>query len=56
MLLEKAKEYAQDCISGKEITTFEVKTQCKWFLEDLEKGYTIKQGKHMAKWLRMSDS
>ena len=37
MLLEKAKEYAQYCISGKEITTFEVKTQCKWFLEDLEK-------------------
>lgn len=37
MLLEKAKEYAQDCIIGKEITTFEVKTQCKWFLEDLEK-------------------
>ena len=32
MLLEKAKEYAQDCVSGKEITTFEVKTQCKWFL------------------------
>ena len=37
MLLEKAKEYAQDCISGKEITTFEVKKQCEWFLEDLEK-------------------
>lgn len=37
MLLEKAKEYAQDCVSGKEITTFEVKMQCKWFLEDLEK-------------------
>lgn len=37
MLLEKAKQYAEDCISGKEITTFEVKTQCKWFLEDLEK-------------------
>ena len=37
MLLEKAKKYAQDCINGKEITTFEVKTQCKWFLEDLEK-------------------
>ena len=37
MLLEKAKKYAQDCISGKEITTFEVKTQCKWFFEDLEK-------------------
>lgn len=37
MLLEKAKQYAKDCISGKEITTFEVQTQCKWFLEDLEK-------------------
>ena len=37
MLFEKAKQYAQDCISGKELTTFEVKTQCKWFLEDLEK-------------------
>jgi len=37
MLLEKAKQYAEDCISGKEITTFEVKTQCKWFLADLEK-------------------
>lgn len=37
MLLEKAREYAEDCISGKEITTFEVKTQCEWFLEDLEK-------------------
>lgn len=37
MLLEKAKEYAQDCISEKEITTFEVKKQCEWFLEDLEK-------------------
>lgn len=37
MLLEKAKQYAEDCISGKEITTFEVKTQCKWFLEDIEK-------------------
>lgn len=37
MLLEKAKQYAEDCISGKEITTFEVITQCKWFLADLEK-------------------
>lgn len=37
MLLEKAKQYAEDCISGKEITTFEVKKQCQWFLEDLEK-------------------
>lgn len=37
MLLEKAKEYASDCISEKEITTFEVKKQCEWFLEDLEK-------------------
>ena len=37
MLLEKAKKYAEDCISRKEITTFEVKKQCEWFLEDLEK-------------------
>ena len=37
MLLEKAKQYAEDCLSGKEITTFEVKKQCEWFLEDLEK-------------------
>ena len=37
MLLEKAKEYAQDCTSGKEVTTFEVKKQCEWFLNDLEK-------------------
>ena len=37
MLLEKAKEYANDCLSEKEITTFEVKKQCEWFLEDLEK-------------------
>ena len=37
MLLEKAKQYAEDCISGIEITTFEVKKQCEWFLEDLEK-------------------
>ena len=37
MLLEKAREYAKDCISGREITTFEVKKQCEWFLEDLEK-------------------
>lgn len=37
MLLEKARQYAIDCINGNEITTFEVKTQCEWFLEDLEK-------------------
>lgn len=37
MLLEKARQYAEDCINEREITTFEVKTQCKWFLEDLEK-------------------
>ena len=37
MLLEKARQYAEDCISKKEITTFEVKKQCEWFLEDLEK-------------------
>lgn len=37
MLLEKAIEYANDCINGKEITTFEVRKQCKWFIEDLRK-------------------
>lgn len=37
MLLEKAKEYAKNCVSGKEVTTFEVKKQCEWFLEDLRK-------------------
>lgn len=37
MLLEKARQYAEDCINEREITTFEVKTQCKWFLEDLDK-------------------
>ena len=37
MLLEKAKQYAEDCLSGKEITTVEVKKQCEWFLEDLNK-------------------
>ena len=37
MLLEKAIQYAEDCIRGKEITTFEVKKQCEWFLADLEK-------------------
>ena len=37
MLLEKAKKYANDCISGKEVTTFEVKKQSEWFIEDLEK-------------------
>lgn len=37
MLLEKAKEYAKNCINEEEITTVEVKKQCEWFLEDLEK-------------------
>lgn len=37
MLLEKARQYAEDCINERETTTFEVKTQCKWFLEDLDK-------------------
>lgn len=35
MLFEKAKKYAEDVLSGKEITTFEVKKQCQWFLRDL---------------------
>ena len=37
MLLEKSEKYAKNCISGKEITTFEVKKQCELFLEDMEK-------------------
>jgi len=37
MLLERAKQYAEDVISGKEVTTFEVKKQCEWFFEDIKK-------------------
>jgi phage terminase large subunit-like protein len=37
VLLEKATQYAKDVLSGKEITTFEVKKQCQWFLRDLAK-------------------
>lgn len=37
MLYEKALQYAQDVISGKEITTKEVKIQCQWFIRDLER-------------------
>lgn len=36
MLLEKAKKYANDVIIGKELAPPEVKTQCEWFLRDLE--------------------
>ena len=36
MLYEKAIRYAERCISGEEVTTLEVKTQCEWFLRDLE--------------------
>lgn len=35
-LFNQATQYANDVIAGKEITTDEVKKQCKWFLEDLE--------------------
>lgn len=34
-LIDRAKRYASDVISGKEITTKEVRKQCKWFLRDL---------------------
>lgn len=34
MLLERAKQYADDVVSGNEKTTFEVKKQCEWFLRD----------------------
>ena len=37
MLMEKALQYAQDVVSGKEITTKYVKIQCQWFLRDLER-------------------
>lgn len=37
MLLEKAIQYAEDVINGKEITTKEVIIQCEWFLEDYNK-------------------
>ena len=37
MLLEKAIQYSEDVISGKEITTQEVKTQCEWFLRDIQR-------------------
>lgn len=37
ILLDKAMQYAEDVVNGTEITTKEVKTQCKWFLEDLKK-------------------
>lgn len=37
ILLNKALKYANDVVNDIELTTSEVKTQCKWFLEDLEK-------------------
>lgn len=37
MIYEKAIQYAERVIKGKEITTKEVIIQCNWFLQDLEK-------------------
>jgi phage terminase large subunit-like protein len=37
MLIEMAHKYAEQVLNGEEITTKEVKIQCKWFLEDLKK-------------------
>ena len=34
ILLDKALKYAECCVSGEEITTWEVKRQCEIFLED----------------------
>lgn len=34
ILLDKAIRYAEDCVNGKEITTWEVVAQCKKFLND----------------------
>lgn len=36
-MYKQAKQYAENVVNGKEITTPEVKIQCQWFLEDLEK-------------------
>lgn len=36
MLYEQALKYAENVTSGKEITTDEVRIQCKWFFEDIE--------------------
>ena len=36
-MIEKAKQYAERVVAGKEITTKEVIIQCNWFLRDLEK-------------------
>jgi phage terminase large subunit-like protein len=37
MLFEKAVQYANDVLDGKEIANKYVKMQCKWFLRDLER-------------------
>ena len=37
ILLDKAMQYANDVVSGKERTTKEVRIQCRWFLRDLER-------------------
>lgn len=37
MIIEKAIEYAERVVAGKEVTTKEVIIQCHWFLRDLEK-------------------
>ena len=34
ILLDKALKYCNDVIRGKEITTYEVKQQCRIFLDD----------------------
>ena len=36
ILLDKAFQYARDCVEGREITTWEVIEQCKIFLNDYE--------------------
>lgn len=37
ILVNEAIIYANDVVSGKEVTTKEVEIQCRWFLEDLKK-------------------
>lgn len=36
-MIERAMRYANNVVSGKEVTTKEVKRQCEWFLRDLKK-------------------
>ena len=38
-MIDKAIQYAQDVVEGKEIVPKEVKIACEWFIQDLERQY-----------------